>query len=35
MSKKSSFTVPLDKQHGKPPKTMLKYKQQHFYDIYW
>ena len=35
MSKKSSFRGPLDKQHGKHPRALLKSASQHFYHIHW
>ena len=35
MSKKSRFTRPSDKQHGKRSETLLKYARQHLYHIYW
>ena len=35
MSKKSRFTVPFNKQHGKRAKSLFKSKGQHLYQIYW
>ena len=35
MCKKSRFRLPFQKEHGKRVSTLLKFEQQHLYDIYW
>ena len=35
MSKKSSFRLSFQEQHGKRVQTILKYERQHLYHIYW